>query len=423
MTMPRHLLFIAIASALLTATARADEWVTPSEVTITSPTGIVRAVITPAPDGRSGAHAKIVENGKPRSFVLAAKWMPVDSLVFDDGTLLALDHWHALGAGDVATLYGRDGRVRWKKTLVELIGQQLADHAVHSVSSIWWRRTPLEWTLAKDGKSIAITLFDENQLRITLADGAVAIVPVAKLPDDPPRLLNRARALASAGHDAEAIPLVERAMAKDPDFLEAFVFFAETLQRSNDHARVVAAFERASPRWTLPAKDPYGIANIHVAWAKSLVALGRKADAERVLDKATQAAPTYSNPALGLAQLYADDGKSKEADATLDAFEARLVSQTNLDTYSIMAIGDFYKNRNDHAKAIAHYSAAYKRDQVTNQFLYAAMAESYEKLGKLADAIRIVEQLIAHFEKLGAPFANDAAEARTNLARLRAKKP
>jgi tetratricopeptide (TPR) repeat protein len=423
--MPARLGIVAFLVALFASGARADDWATPTEVTIRSPMNQVQAVLTPAKDGRSGATAKIIQKGKPdQSYRLAAKWMHVDSLVFDDGTLLAFDHWHSLGYDNVVMLYERDGRVRWAKPLVELLGQSLVEQAPHSVSSIWWRRIPLEWTLAKDGRTVQVTLFDENHLRLALADGAATLVSVANLPDDPQRLLNRARALLSSGQDAAAIPVLERAMTKDPDFLEAFALFAETLQRAGGHQRVAEVFQHASARWTLPAKDPYGIANVHVTWARSLIALGRIADAERALRTATQAAPMYPNPALALADLLVKQGKTKDADATLDDFAARVQTASSYpDTYAILEIGDFYKDRNEPNKALAHYAIAYKRDEVTNQFLYARMSELYEKVGNNAEAIRITEQLIAHFDKLGAGFVQDAARARADLQRLQAKKP
>lgn len=61
----------------------------------------------------------------------------------------------------------------------------MADHAQHSVSWIWWRKRPLEWSLAADGKRGLITLFDENQVQLVLRDGSTTIVAVATIPDDP----------------------------------------------------------------------------------------------------------------------------------------------------------------------------------------------------------------------------------------------
>lgn len=417
-----NLRLAVLGITLLASSARADQWVTPTARTLMSPNQKLKAVITPAADGRSGATATIGEQGQPgKTFTLSTRWMPVDVVLFDDGSLLALDHWHQLGYGKVATLYERNGTIRWSKTLVELVGQAVVDNAQHSVSSIWWRKMPVEWSLAKDGKSGLITLFDENQLQLVLRDGSAKLVAVATLPDDPARLLNRARALADqSGQDAAAIAALDRALAKDPDLLEAVSLYVQILQRTNDHARAVALLDRLSPLWK--TKDGYNLANVYVAWAASLTALSRKADAERVLRLAVTAAPEYTNPAVALAALLLDQGRRKDADKILDDFVGRLLKASYLDSYSLAAVADFYKQRGDHAKALAHYLKGYRKDQVTNQFLYASLAALYEEMGDPAGAIRIHEQLLAYFVKMGSAFDMYAKSTRTDLARLRAKR-
>lgn len=129
----------------IATTVQADQWVTPTARTLASPNHKLQAVITPASDGKSGATVAIgPTQGTAKTFKLADDWMPVDAVLFNDGSLLTLDHWHQLGFGNVATLYTRDGKVRWTKMLADLIGKRLAEKAPHSVSSIWWRKMPLE---------------------------------------------------------------------------------------------------------------------------------------------------------------------------------------------------------------------------------------------------------------------------------------
>ena len=241
-------------SMLFASSARADDWATPTQRTIQSPDHKLQAVISPAADRASTATAAIGPKdhlGKP--FALTTPEMPVDSVLFDDGSLLTFDRWGQLGFGNVATLYERGGKLRWTKTLEELLGAKLADAAPRSVSSILWRKTPVELTIAADHKSAVITLFDESQLKLMLGDGRATIVAVAKLPDDPQRLLNRARALAGEdGQEAAAIALLDRAIALDANQLEAVQLEVELLQRSKDHARVAALLDRVSPHWTSP---------------------------------------------------------------------------------------------------------------------------------------------------------------------------
>ncbi|MEO8698746.1 MAG: tetratricopeptide repeat protein [Kofleriaceae bacterium] len=417
----RNIVWLVVLVGALGSTARADQWMTPTPRTVISPNQKFQAVITPSPDGKSAATAAIgPKGGKGKVITLTTPWMPVDSLVFDDGTLLALDHWHSLGYGKVATLYERDGSVRWAKTLVELVGQPLADSAQHSVSSIWWRKMPLEWALAKDGKSGLITLFDENQVQLVLRDGGSQLVNVGKLPDDPARLLNRARALAAQpGQDAAAIVLLERVIAKDSDAFEAMLLYVEILQRTDDHAHVVALLDRVSPQWK--TKDGYNLANVYGVWAKSLTALKRPGDAERVLRLAVIAAPEYTNPSIHLAELLFDQHRRKDADLVIDDFVARLLKASYLDSYALSAAAELYQKRKLLPKALALYLKGYKRDQVANQFLYANLAKLYEEMKHDAEAIRIHEQLLAYFKSQGSAFDSYAKATSDELARLRAK--
>ena len=159
---------------------------------------------------------------------------------------------------------------------------------------------------------------------------------------------------------------------------------------------MVKALERESTRWTL--HDGTGLANVYTAWGASLSALSRRADAERVLRLGVSVAPLYTIPTIALATLLVDDNRRKDADAVLDAFVSRLLAAPNLDDYGLLTVADFYRAHGDLAKALASYLKAYKKTEVTNQFLYENLASLYEQLGNDAEAIRIDEQLLILFE-------------------------
>lgn len=415
----RSLLVLLLLLLALAGTTHADQWATPSKVTLTSPNHKWSAEITPSKNPKLGAQATLGPVGGPmKTITLQDTWMPVDSVLLDDGTLLTLDHWHQLGFGKVALLYERDGTVRWSKTLLELVGPQVVDLADHSVSSIWWRKTPLEWSLAKDGKSGFVTLFDENQLQLSFKDGSTSIVAVTQLPDDPLRQLNRARALAKQdGQASAALSLLDQMLAKHPENYEAAALYLDVAQRVNDHPLAIAMLDKISPNWKSSATSGYRFANVAVAWSVSLIAVARVADAERVLKQAALAAPTYTNPVLALGKLLYDTKRQADADRALDAFLAKALTASYVDTYAISTIGDFYKQRKNFKKALATYLAGYKPTEITNQFLYLNLAQTYEALGKVEDAIKIHEQLLAYFRtnKLDSYLTQTEAE----LARLR----
>lgn len=406
-----------------TTEVRADQWVSPSKVTLSSPNQRWVGVIIPATDGRSGAKLTFgPATGPTTTITLQTKWAPVDAVLFDDGTLLTLDHWHQLGYGKVAQLYERDGTVRWSKTLVELVGQATVDAADHSVSSIWWRKTPLEWSLAKDGKSGRITLFDENQLELRLADGSATIVAVTTLPDDPQRRLNRARALFKQdGQETATLNLLTQMLAKDPENYEAAYLYLQVAHKVNDHPLAVAMLDKISPAWKR-TDGGYALANVTVLWATSLIAVARLPDAERVLRKGAAAAPSYPNPTLALAGLLYDHQREADGDRAIADFVATAIKVPMIDGYGLLAVADFYRQRKAPAKALAVSLKGYKQTEVTNVFLYRGLAQLYEELGKVADAIRISEQLRADYVRRGAGYEQDLELIDAELVRLRAKR-
>ena len=214
--------------------------------------------------------------------------------------------------------------------------------------------------------------------------------------------------------------LLDRAIVLDPDQFQAILLYVEIVQRSGDHPRALALLDRVSPRWA--TKDGYDVANACVAWATSLKALSRLAEAEQKLRRGITAAPTYTNPTLALATLLREQNRTKDVDTVLDEFIERLFKQPYLDTYALADVADFYKQRKEAGKALAIYLKGYKKDEVTNQFLYASLAQLYEETGNDAEAIHVNEQLLAYFQKMGSAFDMYAKRTREDLARLRAKK-
>jgi tetratricopeptide (TPR) repeat protein len=411
---------LLLAAAILVAAppAHGDQWVTPQAKTVKSPGGRWQATVEPAKDGKSGATATVRPPlGKPTTFALRSPWMPVDVVLLDDGTLVAFDQWHTLGYGQVAISYTARGQVRWSRTLGELIGKERIATFVHSVSSIWWRAQPLDWSLERG--ALLVRMRDEHQLKIRLADGHATIVEVTKLPDDPVRLSNRALALTNAGKLAEALVLLERAVALKPDDLHIQLKLVEGLQRLDRHEPAVAAGQAAVQRLAGLGVDGTNLANLHVLVARSQQELKRPADAERSLRAAVATAPVYDYPAQQLAELLRSRGRHAEVDAVFRDLVARATGAgaANPD-YLLLAVGDFYKRHGQPAKARAYYLKAVRPDRVTNQFLFQALAEVHEALGDPRAALDIYRRLVAHFTALGPAFKGDLERTQQNVARL-----
>ena len=67
-------------------------------------------------------------------------WPPVDAFVCGSGRrVILLDQYHAMGYGKVLVVLGEQGQVLRSYTLAELISESERQHAMVSVSSIWWR--------------------------------------------------------------------------------------------------------------------------------------------------------------------------------------------------------------------------------------------------------------------------------------------
>jgi len=144
---------------------------------------------------KKGKHAQATLtglDGERRAFALLNPVAPVDAVLFNDGTLLALDNWHNMGYGAALAAYSKSGTVLWSAELEKLLPAEVIERIPTSASSRWWRRQPFEWTAEEDETGAAwilITLWNEDRLRVRLRDGAVRYVEVRNVGENPERLL------------------------------------------------------------------------------------------------------------------------------------------------------------------------------------------------------------------------------------------
>jgi hypothetical protein len=117
-----------------------------------------------------------------------------------------------------------------------------------------------------------------------------------------------------------------------------------------------------------------------------------------------------------------DQGRRKDADTVLDDFVGRLYAATYLDAHALAVVGELYKARREHPKVLPYYLKGYRKDRVTNELLYVNLALLHEELGNDAAAIRVHQQLLAHYVANGAGNDEPAMTARDELVRLVAKR-
>ena len=129
-------------------------------------------------------------------------------------------------------------------------------------------------------------------------------------PDDPRLLMNLGMALAMAGRESEALPVLQRAIERDPSLVPAHLFLGSSYLALGEPQKAIAPLERAL------AAQPASIEHRRLV-ASAYVAVGRHADALAHLRRVTELAP--SEPAAWYALGHAYNAVAQDAMATFEA--------------------------------------------------------------------------------------------------------
>lgn len=168
-----------LLSLLACTTARADSWAPPSVQVVASESGEHLVRVEPGRRGQDPPRAVLYRHDagsesylRRVAYALPQRVAPVDVLLADDGTLVALDEWAQVGRGIVVvTVHDAAGRMKRSYTLQALLGKAAAAAAPSSVSSTWWRCG--KPSLIAGGRVLRVVTYDEGELRIDLRDGKV----------------------------------------------------------------------------------------------------------------------------------------------------------------------------------------------------------------------------------------------------------
>lgn len=178
--MSRLTLFAVVLMAC--TTARADSWAPPQVKVQASESGGYLVRVEPGRHVRKPARVVIYRHdaGDERytqstAYPLSHAVAPVDIVLANDGTLVTLDEWAAMGRGIVLIVHAADGTPLHRYTLPKLLGEKAALAAPSTVSSTWWRCG--EPGLIAGGYVLRVTTYDEGELRVDLRDGAVDYTP------------------------------------------------------------------------------------------------------------------------------------------------------------------------------------------------------------------------------------------------------
>jgi len=258
----------AVAAGLLLAVvdpSSADQWRSPSPIDLRSSNGLFQVHIALGESwgelvgfegAKKGNYAQATltgPQGEKHGFKLLNPVSPVDAILFDDGTLLALDNWHNIGYGAALAVYSRSGALLWSAELEKVLSAEIVQRVPTSASSRWWRKHPFEWISEEDEAGqqwVQITLWNEDRLRIRIADGAARWVPVADVGDDPERLLRRGEDLYRQEDHDGAAAVLRRAIGLEPHLLNGYRTLAWVLRDKEDFTgavEVLLAGIRANP--------------------------------------------------------------------------------------------------------------------------------------------------------------------------------
>jgi tetratricopeptide (TPR) repeat protein len=195
-------------------------------------------------------------------------------------------------------------------------------------------------------------------------------------PNDAATQLELGKALAAAGHDEQAIPVLEHVLELKPETVEASELLGESLQRSGHVAEAMERFE------TVLAAQPDNattLTNLGMAYAQ----MQRAKDAVPILQKAVALAPENVTAHQNLAAAYVQLSQFGDA-----AAELRTALKLDPDSPQLhYNLGLALKSEDDAAGAIPELERAEKLDAAAPEAPYL-LGVLYMQAGRYAEASR-----------------------------------
>jgi tetratricopeptide (TPR) repeat protein len=220
-------------------------------------------------------------------------------------------------------------------------------------------------------------------------------------PNDPQLWLLQARLAASMGDDAAAEPALRRALATDPDALEAYEILARLYVRRRELDRAARELEAAAGR------EPKAVApRIMLGVIRQVQ--GRGAEAEAQYAQALALEPRAAVAANNLAGLVAARGDLDRALDLAKAAKAQLPERAEVSD----TLADVYMRKAMPQLAVPLWRQAVDRDPKP-AYRYR-LAGAYRATGRAAEARQELERALA----TKGPFEERAAAER-ELAELR----
>jgi len=241
------------------------------------------------------------------------------------------------------------------------------------------------------------------------AGSAAAAEGAERLPD--PKLhigalaeLRRAAELAAASRYKDAVPVLEKLVAAEPQIVDAWELLGRSLVetgRTGEGLRVYGEALGRFPHTPLLALAAHA-ADVDPAAAHSLlarIALGRKdlASAERQARAAQDARDSRSAPDLAWAEVRVAQGRPEEAIAALDALEQRLRAKGEPRPESLRGLaflrGKALASAGQAAQAEEAFTREIERFPQDPQ-AYTHLAAMYGLVGMKREAVAVIGRLL-----------------------------
>ncbi|MCZ6596795.1 MAG: tetratricopeptide repeat protein [Planctomycetota bacterium] len=421
-------LFVVLPSA------GADSWKAPTERMLRSPDGRLELVLTPGtckerPRGfqvpHQGSHASArlkLAAGAEVVYELGHPTAPVQVVFLDSGDLIALDQWFTAGYGRVLERYDASGKLRWSKTLEELLGS-VVGRVPTSTSSRHWLKHPL--TLTSEGMGTAeavlvIGLWNEDRLRVDFAGGAATYEEVEDHGDDAEAWMRKGQGLVrgmgfSWTEDVdEAIACFERAVEIDPHLVPAWKELGKARNARHDRDGAIAAFREGVARNPFDADEDLSSFGDHAQTdprmhlrldlARALERAGRREEAVATLEACLEIDLAFWGATRYLAVLHHRAGRGAERDALLgSAFDilARR-GRGGVSDYRVSRaayeVGGIYKELQLWEQAKQFYERGFRKSASYLEYLHRNYAKVLEELGEHATAADALREVHAQLE-------------------------
>lgn len=384
-----------------------------------------------APEPEPAMAVLVGPSGGSRTFELPFPTAPFEVVVQDDGTTLCFDDRNLHGIGVVLAALDPTAGVRWKRTVEELLPPEIAARLSSGGRTRQWRLRPatFEWSYEAEARTgIALRLWNEDRLHVSLADGSARYEEVLDHGDDARAWFTSARSLTLDRRFEDALPELQRVVELDPHELVAWYELGKCLIRLGRTDDGLAAMHRGAfmnPISKTPEVPGYEETRrnmwLHTRLAHAYFEAGKPELAETCAISCLEIDPALWDAVSIRAAVAWERGELEGVRAFLDKSWRHLAAppqeSVRAKRLSLAAfqVGEFYYERGRHAEARDFYRRGFERGE-HHDLLCTRLALCHEQLAEYELAIEVVaaqlENLMLRSTRIEDPVGRQTVEDR-----------